>query len=139
MVQGHGAAVSHEAVNELQFPGFHGDGGISFFQLLLIIFREFTDFPIDHVVLVEGDDPQPPSRRPKVFGEGIDEDGIVGTDAVKRDEIVCKGSVNIVGQDNQILPLGFYDFPDLFQNRVAAPHRGRIAGIDEEEGLDFGI
>ena len=40
----------------------------------------FCQLPVEHVVLVQGDHPQPPAGRAEVLGVGIDQDGVVGTE-----------------------------------------------------------
>ncbi|MCY1509815.1 hypothetical protein D9M68_441710 [compost metagenome] len=138
VVQRHGAAVRDQAVDELELLRLGGDRAVALVQLLALRLRQLADLQVEDVIAVRGDHAQAPAGRAEILGERIHQDGVPRTHREQRDKVVGKGAVDIVGQDDQVRAL-FDDRGQVFQALVAHAHRGRVARVDQEEGLDLGV
>ena len=93
---------------------------------------------VEHVVLVQGDDAEPPAGTAEVLAVGVDADRIPRELAEQRPESGDEGPVDIVRQQHEVRTL-FEDAADRGNGLAAERHRVRVAGIDDEEGLHLGI
>ena len=122
MMQGYGAAVRHHAVDELHAVGVKRHGAVALMQFLAITLGKVGDHPIEDIVLMNADHPQAPSGGPEILRIGIDQNGIVGSRRGQRFKLVNKGSIDIIGEQDEILALGPHQLADLHKRFVMHGH-----------------
>ena len=136
MVQRHTTAVGHQAVNELELVRLQRDGAVAAAQGRLGWRGEPGDLPIENVLLMGGDDAEPPASAAEILGEGIDADGVVRQIGHERAETAHERAVNVVRQDNEVGALRLHQLGDLAEG-IALDGKGRRVGrVHHEERLD---
>ena len=139
VVQRHCAAVSDQTVDELQLRDVGDDRCVSPLQKRFGLLGQLRQRGIEDTVPVKSHGAQPPTRRAKILRVGVNQDRVPWAHGEQGPKIIGKGTVDVVGQDDQIGPIVLHDIGDLGQAAFVELHRGRIARIDAEEHLDRGI
>ena len=139
MVQRHRPAVGHEAVDHLEVFGLQRDAAVALGQSVLVRPGQLREHAVQDVAFAQGDDAQSPARGPEVLGPGIHPDGVVRYGGEKGNKTLGESAVDIIGQNDQVRPLGLDDLRDAVDGRILDLDRRRVAGIGDEERLDLGV
>ena len=139
MVQCNAPAVRDQAVDEPQLAGIDRERAVALVEHLAVRLRQCRNLRIEHVVFMECDHPQTPSGGPEIFRERVQQNGILRAQGKQRDEVVGKGGVDIIGQDDQVPPMRGDDLVNLVEAGLVDLDGRGIAGIDEKKYLDLGV
>jgi hypothetical protein len=77
VVERDAAAVGHHAIDELHLLRLEGERTIAFIECVHVGVGQPRDHAIEDVVLVHGDDAEPPTGGAEIFRIRIDADGVV--------------------------------------------------------------
>ncbi len=136
VVERHGAAVGDEPIEKLEAAHVRQQAAIAAVQGSLGRLGQLGQGLVEDAVLVRAYHPQAPAGGTEVLGEGIHQQGVARAGGEQRTEVVGKGAVDIVGEDEEVRTRLGDEAGDSGQAAVVHLHRRRIAGIDAEEDLD---
>lgn len=129
-------AIGNAAVDETQPARLQRQHAVASIERLTLGVGQVGDLPIEDIVVMDGDDPEPPSRAAEILRIRIHADRVVRQLAQERAKVVNEGGVNVVGDQLQVGSRAAHQPGDLAAHRRADRDRGRVARIDQEERLD---
>ena len=127
MIEPNVAAVGDDAIDELELARLKRYGAVALVQRLHVGLRQLGDHLVEDVVLVNGDDTQPPPGATEVLGIGVDADGVVRQLAQHRSEVVDERSIHVVRQQHQVGTFGLDQLRQLGERFLAKRHAAGIA------------
>jgi hypothetical protein len=131
--------VGHHAIDERDLGGVGADGLVSAIELLELVGIHLPQATIDDVVLVNRDHTKTPSRRAEIFRERVHRDRVRRNDIHQGHELGNEGSVDIVGDDDELRIVFAYHGRDPRQGRGCEHHRRRVRRIHDEHRAHAGV
>ena len=96
------AAVGDDPIDELDRPRLERQRRVALVERLRDVVRKRGNRLVEDVVLVQGDDAQPPAGAAEVLAVGVDANGVPGKLAEQRAETRDERPVDVVGEQHEV-------------------------------------
>ena len=136
VVEGNRATVSDHPVDQLGSGGVEEDAAIALSQLCSLFGRQGCDGVVQHVVLVEADHAETPTRGAEELGPRVDQDRVPRGDRGQRSEVVHERPVDVVTQQDQVRAVVGDQVGQSFERFGVDRPRRRVGRVHDEERLD---